>query len=1227
MVINVTSDKVNADFPLSVRPDPAKLERDLYLELEASWDSHQRSMQQNVDERWDIWDRIEGITMDVEGKYHTMNVYLNMVIATVPEDMRERHNLLKSVNRVPKLCFTDILRSTIEDQHIEALNPFLFVNARMNFQEAAQVFLSLSILRDRLRRIWACKNSQSDRLIQELTCVRKWKPSDHPRWLVFETEGRLQIRPEQAIFAQHLMEHPGAISQLNMGLGKMRVILPLLILHYANEGQPIPRVHVLSPLLRETIEYLHLHLSASVLGIAILEQPFHRQVNLTAAHVKLLMQSGRRVRRMCCQVVAPEQRLSLEMKLQELELNGVQDTPDALRLLFQQKFVNMFDESDALLSYRFQFIYAVGTPASLDELSTRSTICQALLRTLKEDPAVHQLLTIPNFADLVAPNSPCEFGLLRLTGMSSSDEKRIKLRQTVLHALMQSPPYELTRLRDWCNKSRNNLKQVAKFVIFDESKDKCKLKSRLIAIDSDLWGQVLALRGFLGFGIMEFCLEQRNQVDYGIDPRRLTKRMAVPFRAANVPSERSEFNHPDVSIMLTTLAYYYDGLSKENVRSALKSCLGMGLPAQQRYYTDWIQPIKADLTQNELEMIGDVGRIDLSNAVQFQLLYRKLHRSTELINFWLKVLVLRRDTAQFPQRIGATSWNIADGSHAIGFSGTNDNHRLLPLQVRQHEPAIDSIQGTNGRMVQLLIDHTLETCTLPTQHEPIIWKSLLIFALQGKYSALIDTGSLLAGASNEDAARFLISKTEDFDMKFKGVFYFDSNFAGGGNWMVLDRSTKQVMSRERSPIRDDAAFILFDDARTRGADMKMQYNAVALLTLGPKMTKDRLMQGAGRLRMLGRQQKLVVVATTDIAQNVCSITGASTMQIRDVLQWVMSTTELANKAGLYQWVQQGFTFCTNEGVPIDEDWSLETNYESPVQKISVAEHVANRVGMSADLMFVKVAARGVELGRDVLISSSAWDQMCERELQVERENEAEVAREVPCVKALPEKTWDYSAILQATSVQDLEPFVKFEHIAQSIKRMLVPADLAKVGWQRTNVFATLNFLTTVEIGVGFSANDFIRLIDMVLLIQNEEEQWDLLLLSDKEADAILEIFWGKTLPDNVALVNLTQLRIQMDSNDVDGSASDYMHIGEFQCPEADQGLAALQLFNGETTYSTPERKAALRSMIKAAPHGVASATLQELVSARGRMHDWFYSDLERIIYESLIEQVPIAVRS
>lgn len=65
--------------------------------------------------------------------------------------------------------------------------------------------------------------------------------------------------------------------------------------------------------------------------------------------------------------------------------------------------------------------------------------------------------------------------------------------------------------------------------------------------------------------------------------------MAVPYRAAHTPSERSEFAQPDVALLLTHLSYYYDGLSYNEFMAAIEVLLGLGLNAQRDYYEDWLR--------------------------------------------------------------------------------------------------------------------------------------------------------------------------------------------------------------------------------------------------------------------------------------------------------------------------------------------------------------------------------------------------------------------------------------------------------------------------------------------------------------------------------------------------------------------------------------------------------------------------------------------------------------
>lgn len=73
--------------------------------------------------------------------------------------------------------------------------------------------------------------------------------------------------------------------------------------------------------------------------------------------------------------------------------------------------------------------------------------------------------------------------------------------------------------------------------------------------------QILILRGAIGFGIFEHCLSMRCGVDYGVPGPDHKKKIAVPYDAADIPSKTSEYQHPDLSSILSYCAYYTKGLS------------------------------------------------------------------------------------------------------------------------------------------------------------------------------------------------------------------------------------------------------------------------------------------------------------------------------------------------------------------------------------------------------------------------------------------------------------------------------------------------------------------------------------------------------------------------------------------------------------------------------------------------------------------------------------------
>ena len=175
--------------------------------------------------------------------------------------------------------------------------------------------------------------------------------------------------------------------------------------------------------------------------------------------------------------------------------------------------------------------------------------------------------------------------------------------------------------------------------------------------------QLLALRGFLAWGILERCLILRHRVDYGIDERRgIKRRVAVPYRASDTPSERAEFKHPEMLILSTTLSYFHDGISRSEMKEAATVLLSLGPNAQKEEYNLWFKSAKETISINpkQLAALDSVDKLDLTNESQLSLLHEAFRYNMAAIEFWLNNCVFPTETMQFPQSLVKNAFNLAN---------------------------------------------------------------------------------------------------------------------------------------------------------------------------------------------------------------------------------------------------------------------------------------------------------------------------------------------------------------------------------------------------------------------------------------------------------------------------------------------------------------------------------------------------------------------------------------
>ena len=1119
-------------------------------------------------------------------------------------------------------------------------NPFLSADARDAALADVHLWLKLCVLEDRLGRLreLAARETVTAPLLRELQVRRTWDAAAYPEWLVFEAETGLQIRPQQFVVAKGIMDHcaapdgPGPIVQLNVGEGKTRVILPMLVLHWTRRRDTLVRLHFLWQLLPEAFDYLHQALCASTQNVRFLQMPFHRSVSLSVAQIEVLrvcMEHCQRSGGVLC--VAPEHRQSLQLKRYELYLRGEREAVRALEALAALPYRDVLDESDEVLRHNNQLIYAVGSPMPLPAGPSRWNAVQALLAVMNSDPGVASILAQPGVSRRGATGTdghPEAFRELRLLPGEAFDAVHLDLLRCIATALIHEPPYEMQWLRRV--EGRPALRdRVVEFVTIAEAS---ALDGEELAVAE--WENVLALRGLLAYGLLVHCLQRRHMVNYGIARARGQKRIAVPFRASNTPAPRAEFRHPNIALLYTTLAYYYDGLSLAEVRQAFEQLLQLGPNAQDALYREWFAAGAPGLRPEDRGKIDSVLKVDLSNALQLELLVRTYRRNMLTINFWLNNCVLPSETLQYPHSLVATSWHLAANARreVAGFSGTKDSELLLPLAVRQTEPGDAVLRGTDGKMLQCILDNSaflaLDLASAEAQTGPDAVLNAVRDTVQARthgpsagVSALIDAGGLMAGAANADVAVRMLGRLPS--SAFRGVVYFDDR---RGEWVVRDFKGQEWPKRS-SPIHERDAFVYFDESRCRGADMVLRPEACAVLTLGPKMGKDKFMQAAGGMRQLGSNQRLVLVGLPDVetaVRQVSQTEAGQPTEVSHVLRWATYNTAQAVARGLLEWAVQGGHFHITTEPPevalVPETVHLPEMYGSPnvqelvtaiwpqMQALLLKQRGSRALADGVAEQLEAISGHLAAFGGDISARHATLDEECERELEKELELEVEVETQVPQQQPRRETPWDFEALFRCRTVEEV-PAEGVQRVTEFLAgRVAAQGPLGGLCWS-DRVYCTANFALTIE--ADGPLDEYLWPVDAVVYFPADGA---LLLVSEFEADALLGVWWGRNAPLGAhdarrpALFTLCHMPGLTVTRHVPlqlppASSSRW----PWPCDRLPEALATAMLLNGETRFVTgPLREAVLDVLTP--QNGLAAA--QTLVQLRGVPAQLLRSDLE-----------------
>ncbi|KAH9164496.1 hypothetical protein EDB89DRAFT_2077996 [Lactarius sanguifluus] len=896
---------------------------------------------------------------------------------------------------------------------------------------------------------------QHEELLREAeTVCKEVVAACPPDWLLIQIDANFLARPLQLAIAREMISplcQHSASFQLNMGEGKSSVIVPLIAATLANRFQPCEN-HFLVLLtdvfsMFRSLEGLRMN-SSVVQSISTLYRQCAAEGGILVAQPEHLLSQ----KLMCVDTLITSYHRP-EMSPLAKELNVLQDW-------LANVSRDVLDESDEILHARYQLVYTAGEQMPVEDHPNRWSTTQQVFGLLRERAAQLRASFPPQVFEL--DQTERGFPTMRVLDRSVSHQISDIITEDALNGRLSTL-------------SLNNLPELheatRRFITQKEVSDEDRELIHSRCAGTTLWSGILLLRGLLVYdeGVLAYVLKERRwRVDYGLDPNRTL--LAVPYRAKDVPSLRAEFGHPDVAIALTCLSYYYRGLTKEQVLQCFGLLAKLDNPNME--YDEWVK--SGEDIPDRLRQVNGVNTDD-DTQVDKQIV-PLFSRNTRVIDFYLSQVVFPRAAKEFPSKLSTSAWDLVEEKSKMttGFSGTNDNRYLLPTSITQEDPL--SQLSTNALVLQYLLrpENSHYECTEGINGERVSAKAFLRRLTRHKpeIRVLLDVGAQMLELQNEDLARYWLRLMPQISA---AIFFNElDHLTVLTRDEIIEPFTSSPFNRQL-----DKCIVYLDDAHTRGTDLKLPRGTRAAVTLGPKVTKDRLLQGCMRMRQLGKGQSVMFFAPGEVDRRIRGLIprgqeSEDGIRVIDILRWAMNETCADIAHHLPHWAQQGVDhhrrfsaykqYCSTDDLTVLEDaWlqpesrTLEEMYD-PV----LNAHDAGLYQETEDIPSLR--DRLDLLGKS---RSGKVNHEVERERQVERPPKVEPATH--------------------TIHNDIRTFVRTgklpEHLTHIVP-LLAPTGIDKALDSTTewspSPLATVDFATTTKYPGDERLTDYLRPVNWVL---------------------------------------------------------------------------------------------------------------------------------------------------
>lgn len=711
-----------------------------------------------------------------------------------------------------------------------------------------------------------------------------YDPSKDTDCLVFEYQSNMRIRRKQFQLIQKMSQgerYTNLVIQLGMGEGKTSVIASLLGYMAAINSNRLSLFIVPSPLFETVIGNIKKsqreNFYQEINAIDFVRKHFtlknltwlHNQLKLAINKQQMVLMKGEMIQSLGLEYIHMIRNYSQSPSTKEEDVvNKIEKLRAILNILSTQTDA-LGDEVDQLLNV----LKAVNFPEGEEEKIgvERADLIREIYTLLSSDQLLLEgrplskvvglrgnkqtLLSEEMFHDHVKPLIARELSQKHLSLQLPEEHRSSFIRYITKEIDPKLQSLITAKNIPMLSKQESNDLAFLKFLreLSESKEDEKKESAHLIALARHLLNQIIPS-----------TLGKNGNRHYG-RIKKGTKGKVVPYLGVDTPATTLFGNHYEAACFHMQTALL-EGITKNQIfelADALKKSAEFFSQIEQKSIDETPEAKEfKKLTSVDLHQIQLPGKIE--EAIQY--VNKKVSR---ILKFETETIL---STVLFHKyKLNSTPQTLIDHIDTFrAFSGTPWNSETYP-ETLSRNTNLDP--GTEGKIAHIMIERERANPNIihrvtSSQPSQMLASILDNHPRRKRVKGLIDTGALLKGINNLDAAKGILDYFKH-DASIQAVSFYHKRpesetpdtpaiLKKGSQEPILLKSTHhEEIASKGIPLSE--IFFYYDDRHTTGTDFVQMPDAINLLTIDEGILRRTLFQGALRLRQFLFSQDLEYV--------------------------------------------------------------------------------------------------------------------------------------------------------------------------------------------------------------------------------------------------------------------------------------------------------------------------------------------------------------------------------